>query len=216
LGFLQKKVIYWRAFPSINDWKQPPRLVFLIYFHRFFQQEFQMKTVTQTTAERTQLCKLIEDLSVAMLTTIDADGALSSRPMTPLEMDGDGALWFFTDSRSAKVERLTNAHLSFADEARGTYVSLSGRGEMQMDRAHIERLWTPFAKPWFPDGPDSPNLALLKFVPDTAEYWDAPHSKMVRMFAIAASIVAAKPVGLGDHDTLSDLSAKSTAIQAVD
>ena len=175
-----------------------------------------MKAIPQSTAELTQLCKLIEDLSVAMLTTIDADGALSSRPMTPLEMDGDGAIWFFTDSRSANSERLTNAHLSFADEARGTYVSLSGRGEIQMDRAHIERLWTPFAKPWFPDGPDSPNLALLKFVPDTAEYWDAPHSKMVRMFAIATSIVAAKPVGMGDHDTLNDLSSKSANTRAAD
>lgn len=165
-----------------------------------------MKTVTQNTAERTQLCKLIGDLSVAMLTRINADGALSGRPMTPLEMDGDGAIWFFTDAQSAKTERLSNAHLSFSDEARGTYVSLSGRGEIQMDRTHIERLWTPFAKPWFPDGPQSPNLALLKFVPSTAEYWDAPHSKMVRMFAIAASIVAAKPVGMGDHGTLNELS----------
>jgi hypothetical protein len=78
-----------------------------------------------------------------------------------------------------------------------------------MDRVHIEWLWTPFAKPWFPDGPGSPNLALLKFAPDTGEYWGAPHSKMARMFAIAASIVAAKPVGLGEHDTLRDLSTQS-------
>ena len=168
-----------------------------------------MKTVPQASAALTRLCELIENLSVAMLTNLDDDGALVSRPMTPQEMDAQGALWFFTDLRSQKVEHLRVANLSFADAAKGTYVSLSGRGEIDTDRGRIERLWTPFAKPWFPDGPDSPQLALLKFVPAGAEYWDAPNSRMVRMFAMAASVVAGKPIGLGDHETLTDLSPRA-------
>ena len=52
----------------------------------------------------------------------------------------------------------------------------------------------------------SPELTLLKFVPESAEYWDAPHSKMVRMFAMAASVVAGKPIGLGEHEKLTALS----------
>lgn len=167
-----------------------------------------MKTETQNSTELTRLCKLIEHMSVAML-TLDADGALLSRPMAPLEMDGNGALWLFTDLRSAKVEQLRVVNLSFTDQAQGTFVSLSGRGEIDTDRAHIERLWTPFARPWFPHGSESTNLALLKFVPDTAEYWDASHSKMVRMFAMAASVVARKPVGLGERNTFTELSKRS-------
>jgi hypothetical protein len=62
------------------------------------------------------------------------------------------------------------------------------------------------AKPWFPEGPESPNLALLKIEPEMAEFWDAPNSKMVRMFALAMSVYAGKPVGLGEHDTLTHLS----------
>lgn len=165
-----------------------------------------MKIETQTSAEMTQLCKLIEPMSVAMLTNLDADGALVSRPMAPLEIDAAGALWFFVDLRSSRVEFLRIVNLSFADPDRATYVSLSGRGEIRSDHARVEQLWTPFAKPWFPDGPDSSNLALLKFVPHTAEYWDAPNSKMVRMFAMAASVVAGKPIGLGEHETLTHLS----------
>jgi general stress protein 26 len=69
----------------------------------------------------------------------------------------------------------------------------------------IEDLWTPFARSWFPDGADSSNLALLKFVPHSAEFWDAPNSKMVRMLAMAASIVAAKPIGMGNHGNLNAL-----------
>lgn len=168
-----------------------------------------MKIHAQSTAALTQLGKLIEDIPVAMLCNMDAEGTLVSRPMSPLEMDVNGALWFFTDVNSSKVERLRKVNLSFADPARASYVSLAGHGELETDQAHIKQRWTPFMKPWFPDGPDSANLALLKFVPESAEYWDAPHSKMVRLAAMAASVVAGKPVGLGDHDTLTGLSPKT-------
>lgn len=168
-----------------------------------------MKTVTQSSPELTQLCKLIENIPVGMLTSLDTSGALVSRPMSTLEMDVNGAFWFFTDVRSSKVDALRVLNLSFADSAHASYISLSGHGELNTDRIHIEQLWTPFAKPWFPEGPESPTLALLKFVPDTAEYWDAPHSKMVRMAAMAASVVAGKPLGLGEHDTLTGLSAQT-------
>jgi general stress protein 26 len=161
-----------------------------------------MKSETQGRPELKQLAGLLENMSVAMLTNVDAEGALSSRPMSPLQMDADAALWFFTDLRSAKVESLRVVNLSFSDPARGTYVSLCGRGEISVDREHIERLWTPLARPWFPDGPDSSDLALLKFVPSAAEYWDAPNSRMVRLFALAASVVAGRPIGMGEHGTL--------------
>ena len=164
-----------------------------------------MKLQTQTQPELRHLGELLEDFSVAMLTTLDAEGALASRPMAPLEMDSLGVLWFFTDLRSAKVEHLRQANLAFVDAARARFVSVAGRGEIDTRREHVERLWSPMMRPWFPEGPDSPDLALLRFVPHLAEYWDAPHSKMVRMFALAASVVAGKPLGMGEHDKLSGL-----------
>lgn len=164
-----------------------------------------MKIQTQNTPKQAQLGKLIENMSVAMFTTFDDAGSLVSRPMAPLEMDGDGALWFFTARDSGKTEHLKLANLSLSNTSNGTYVSLSGHGEIHENSDDIHRLWTVFAKPWFPDGPDSPNLVLLKFIPAVAEYWDAPHSKTVRLFSMAASIAAGKPVNLGDHDVLKNL-----------
>ncbi|RZU03131.1 pyridoxamine 5'-phosphate oxidase family protein [Rivibacter subsaxonicus] len=173
-----------------------------------------MKTEAQRSPELDQLRALIEPIAVAMLTHLDADGALVSRPVAPLEMDASGALWFFADRRSADVELLRVVNLNFSDSARSTYVSLSGSGEMYCDRARIERLWTSFARPWFPEGPESADLVLLKVVPDTAEYWDAPDSKMVRLFVMASSMLAGKPIGLVERDSLtrrSGLSPASTA-----
>ena len=164
-----------------------------------------MKTQAQGSDEMRQLCKLIEPMSVAMLTTLDDDGRMESRPMSPLEMDDSGAIWFFTDLRSSKAEHLGVLNLGFTDSKDATYVSVSGRGELHAARADIERLWTEFARPWFPGGVESPHLGLLKVVPETAEYWDAPNSKMVRMLAIAASVVARRPIGMGEHATLTGL-----------
>ena len=165
-----------------------------------------MKTHAQSTASLTLISQLIEDIPVAMFTNQDSEGRLVSRPMSPLEMDVNGAIWFFTDVNSGKVDQLDQVNLSFSDVARSSYVSLSGNMQLEKDRAHIAQLWTALMKPWFPEGPNSDNLAMLKFVPDAAEYWDAPHSKMVRMAAMAASVVAGKPVGLGEHDKLTGLS----------
>lgn len=165
-----------------------------------------MKTETQTTPERQRVADMIEGIQTAMMTTLEGDGSLVSRPMAALEMDTSGAIWFYTDLRSSKIEHLRAVNLAFTDTADGTYVSLSGHGEIETDRARIERLWTVFAKPWFPEGPDSPNLGLLKFVPQAVDYWDAPGSKMVRAFGVVASALAGKPVAMGEHGSISGLS----------
>lgn len=161
-----------------------------------------MKIETQKTEELAQLGKLIENMRVCMLTTLDEEYVMVSKPMSPQEMCAEGAIWFLTDANSAKVQHLQLMNLAFSNESQGTYVSISGHGEIIKDRDRIDSLWTVFARPWFPEGVDSSNLALLKFVPKIAEYWDAPHSKMVRMFAMAASIAAAKPIGMGEHGNL--------------
>ena len=164
-----------------------------------------VKIETQSNAELAQLGELIEGMSVAMLTNIHSDGSLVSRPMAPLEMDANGVVWFFIDATTTDEKHLKAVNLSFSNADAGTYVSLSGRGEIDLDRARMQRMWTPNAKPWFPDGPSSPELALLKVVPHAAEYWDAPHSRMIRLVAMAAAVVTGEPVALGDHDTLTDL-----------
>lgn len=156
-----------------------------------------MKTQTQSSVELNQLCKSITSASVVMLTNLDADGALLTRPMAPVEIDGDGGLWFFTDLRATRADHSRVANVSFTDRTCGTHVSLSGRSEIDTDRTRIERLWASFAKPAFSAGLDSPNLALLKFVPDLAGRWDTPQGKMTQMFAQAA-------VGVGNPIDVSD------------
>lgn len=138
-----------------------------------------MKTEKQNSAERLELCRLIQSLTICMMTTANKEGGLTCRPMSPLLLDAYGDLWFFTDVRSEKTKHLDGINLGFIDSSRATYVSLSGHGILHNERSYIDRLWTPFAKPWFAEGPESPNLVLLKFVTRSAEYWNSAQSRMV-------------------------------------
>lgn len=162
-----------------------------------------------TRAEITRLTTLLAHIPVAMLTTHDGEGVLKSRPMWLLEIDSAGCLWFFTGLDTGKLDFLEHMNLSFSDPGRATYVSISGRGQINTDLATRQRLWTPLAKPWFPEGPDSPNLSLLQFIPHAAEYWNSPHCKLVRLLAVAGAAVGCKPKSMGEHRVLDNLDGTS-------
>ena len=170
-----------------------------------------MNIENQNSPELAHVAHLIQDIPIAMLTHVAADGSLGSRPMSPIEMDAQGAIWFFVDVRAEQSEHLRMLNLSFRDTGHATYVSIVGKGEIDIDvgRAHVKHLWTPMARPWFPDGPDSQHLALLKFIPESADYWDAPHSRMARAFGTIASVIRETPIAMGNHGYFSALATAS-------
>ncbi len=49
---------------------------------------------------------MIKDIRIAMLTTVDEDGTLRSRPMGTQDVESDGDLWFFTYDPSGKTEEV--------------------------------------------------------------------------------------------------------------
>jgi general stress protein 26 len=160
-------------------------------------------------AERNDIEKirdLIKGIRFAMLTTVDADGSLRSRPMAAQEMELDGDLWFFTGASSHKVgevERDHRVNVSFAAPDDNTYVSVSGTARLVRDKAKAEELWNPFVKAWFPKGLDDPDLALLRVEVEKAEYWDAPSSKMVQLYGLVkATLTGKRPEKVGDHEKL--------------
>ena len=134
---------------------------------------------------------LVADISVAMLTTIDRHGRLSSRPMTTQQRPFDGFLWFLTDRRTHTVEDLTlhpQVNVSFTHSEDQRYVSCSGEASLVEDRALVREFWqAPFAV-WFPQGPDDSDLVLLRVRVDAADYWDTPSSWPGRLLAFAKTM----------------------------
>jgi len=147
--------------------------------------------------------ELIREIEFCMLTTVDDEGRLHSRPMAasnPGEFDGD--LWFFTYGRSHKgyeVGQNRQVNCAFAHPGRQSYVSASGKASLVRDRDEIRRRWkAPYAA-WFPDGVDEPDLALLRVDVETAEYWDSPSSVVAHAIALVKTQVLGQRPDPGDN-----------------
>lgn len=127
--------------------------------------------------------------------------------MATSKADFDGYLWFFTRNSSTKVEEIDKhlqVNLAYADPAKNTYVSVSGKAVTIQDKAKAQELWNPILKAWFPDGLEDPDLALLRVKVEKAEYWDSPSSKVVQLIGFVKAVTtghAYKP-SAGEHDKI--------------
>jgi len=149
-----------------------------------------------------KLAELIKDIDIAMLTTVEADGSLRSRPMSTQTTDFDGTLWFFIEKGSAKVHEVahdSHVNLGYSDRPNQVYVSVSGRARVVEDRAKIEELWSPAHKAWFPEGKDDPTLTLLAVEVDHAEYWDAPSSLVMNVLGFAKAMATGERYEPGEN-----------------
>ncbi len=150
--------------------------------------------------------KRIEAVRFAMLTTVDADGSLSSRPMTTVQKQFEGTLWFFSSRSSppaVAIAKNAAVGLQYSDPDDDLYVSLSGDARLEHDRARMQSLWSPMVKAWFPEGIDDPDLVLLRVDVHKAEYWDVKESKPVQLFKMArAAMTGERPKDLGEHKSL--------------
>jgi general stress protein 26 len=152
-----------------------------------------------------RLGDMIRGINVAMLTTVEDDGSLRSRPMATQDTEFDGVLWFFTKLTSAKTHEILHdqhVNLSYADVDNERYVSVSGRATVIQDPDKAEELWLPVHKAWFPKGLDDPELALIRVQVDKAEYWDPPSSTMVQVIGLARALATGKAYNPDDHEKL--------------
>ena len=127
-----------------------------------------------TVSPMEHLCDLVRDIDVVMLTTVDRNGKLHSRPMMTLRSAADGAFWFFTQACSHMVDDVQGHHpvnLSYVDSTNGTYVSVSGRARVIHDKAKKSQLWERRLARWLPNGWDDDEVILLRVEVQEAEYW---------------------------------------------
>ena len=147
--------------------------------------------------------EMVKDIDFCMLTTVDEDGSLHSRPMSVNgQIDPNGDLWFFTNESSHKVSeiaRLPKVNVSFADPDNQHYISISGDAQLVRDRNKIEELWKPEFKMWFPEGKDDPAIALLRVRLEKAEYWDSPSSTIAYVLNFVSSVVTGKEADWGEN-----------------
>jgi len=152
-------------------------------------------------AEVAKLAELVSKFRIAMLTTVSPDGALTSRPMAVQEAEFDGDLWFFAPRDSDQVRHLNaDPTIGVALSSSDTWVSISGTAELVEDRAKARELWNSAVEAWFPNGPDDPEVVLLKVHADGAEYWDSPGSKVMTVLSYAKSKLTGNRPDVGENE----------------
>ena len=135
---------------------------------------------------REHLQELLHEFDTATVVTRSKASALHGRPMAVADVDEAGDVWFISNVDSPKV-------LEIREDSRGMvalqksrqFVTMNGHFELVSDRAKVEQLWKEPYRVWF-DGEGDPELVLLRFTPDDAEYWDSSGAKGVR-YALEAA-----------------------------
>jgi general stress protein 26 len=149
-----------------------------------------------TREEVQHIAELVDRAQISMLTTMTESGEHVSRPMALQEVEFDGDLWFFCYDDSAKVRQMarhSEVNVSFANDKQSEWTSVSGRAEVVHDEAQAERLWSKPLQAWFPDGLETPGIALIKVHVDAAEYWESPSSKVRQLIGMARAAATGDP-----------------------
>jgi general stress protein 26 len=143
-----------------------------------------------------KLYELIRDVKIAMMTTVEPDGTLHSRPMYNQEADEHGDLWFFTKVQSPKIgeiSRDSEVNLAYSDPSKQHYISVSGKAEFVRERAKVDEKWSEGLRTWFPEGRDDPTIALIRVHPVKGEYWNSPSSTVLHIYGYAKAAVTGRP-----------------------
>ncbi len=138
--------------------------------------------------------ELVDDTRICMFTTRLDHLPLQSRPMSTLEVDAEGNLWFFSDDVSNKnleIEHDSRVQLFYSNPSKTEFMTIFGHAMVSKDRKRIDELWHPMAKAWFTDK-DDPALALIMVMPSDAYYWDTKHNKLVSLIKIMSSVASGK------------------------
>lgn len=118
--------------------------------------------------------ELLCTFETAVLTTGSGEH-VHSRPMAIVKVEDNCDLWFITNVNSAKVQEVKDDSSAqvICQEGWKRCIVISGRASLDRDRARIKQFWKKSYQVWFPDGPDDPEIVLIRVLGARGEYWDS-------------------------------------------
>ena len=127
------------------------------------------------TATISKVAAMMRDIDFCMFTTSSATGRLRSRPMSNNgEVEFDGDVWFFSGAHTRKIadiEAEPRVQLNYAVPDEFRFIAMTGEAAIVRDVEKKQELWLEELERWFPEGPESPDVVLIKVTPTTVAYW---------------------------------------------
>ncbi|MFD1860681.1 pyridoxamine 5'-phosphate oxidase [Aeromicrobium camelliae] len=131
------------------------------------------------TEDRDHLLELMDDMPIAMMTTVGPAGELRAVPMARQQVEPSAQMWFISARDTRHVQDINaNPRVQLTFSSRDVWVAASGTATVVNDPEKLRELWTTFAEAWLPGGPDDPNAVLLRVDLQEGEYWDTPGGKV--------------------------------------
>lgn len=161
--------------------------------------------MTDTTEDpRIRIVELARKIPIAMLTTIDGEGHVVSRPMAPQEITDEGVIWFIAEAGSRDAGEIgLNPSVGVSLTSGSSFVSFSGAAELLTDSAKLHELWNPAVEAWLPDGPDSEQAVLFKVTAESGEYWDSPGGRIATVISFVKAKLTGERYDGGENETVS-------------
>ncbi|GGY69784.1 pyridoxamine 5'-phosphate oxidase family protein [Pseudoduganella sp. SL102] len=118
-----------------------------------------------------------------------------ARPMSVLDVDEAGSLWFMSaaDShKNAEVAADPKVRVYFQASKHAGFLYLDGIATISRDPARIRELWSPELATWFTEGLGDPRITLIRVVPTDGYYWDNKHGNLVQGLKIMVGAAIGK------------------------
>ena len=149
--------------------------------------------------------ELVNNNRICLFCTHLEEQPFETRPMSVLDVDDEGNLWFLSDKNSNKNQEIKQddaVQLLFANSSNSEYMSIYGKADVFYDRSKVEELWNPIAKAWFTEGKDDPRISIIRVNAEQGYYWDTQNGKMVDFIKMLAGAVIGKTMDGGVEGTL--------------
>lgn len=120
------------------------------------------------------IAQRMRDLDICMLSTTGEDG-VATRPMSnngQVEYDGD--TWFFARRDSAKVREIEAepaVGLGYIASERATWIAIEAVAEIVDEPAEKRARWFEDLRQWFENGPDDPEVVLIRASATRVRAW---------------------------------------------
>lgn len=118
-----------------------------------------------------------------------ADGWCSTRYVQPIcEWTGDElCIWVGTSAGSRKIAEVqanNKVTMAFGNDPAGANVMVYGVAEVSRDPALCRKYWKPEWRLFFPDGPESEDMAVVAIKPERIEVMDLKHNIIPEPFGL--------------------------------
>lgn len=127
------------------------------------------------------LSHAMRKIDFAMLTTRTEGDQLATRPMSnngEVEWQGDSFYFSYEHARTVRdIEADPRVSLSFQGSAGllgkpPLFVAVEGEARIHRDKGAFAEHWTSDLDRWFPQGIDTPGIALIQVSAVRIHYWD--------------------------------------------